>query len=109
MNASAIREPEDITAELLTELLQHMAPGTVVTGTVIHRTHQGTASHVHLDATYAANPNNLPTRLFVKTQLNSVKDLPATHAETQSEGGAGSSLLRDETIFYRDLRPNLEV
>ena len=100
--------PEDITAEVLTNMLQRFALGTRVASVGVHRTHQGTATHVHLDVEFAANPAGIPSRLFVKTQLTTVNDL-ADHADTLSEGGAGTCLLRDETVFYRQVRPSLDV
>jgi len=108
MNASTLRVPEDITAEVLTELLQRMAPGTTIKEVAIQRTHQGTATHVYLDAIYGDNPAAVPSRLFVKTQLSSVQDIPSMHAEALEVEGS-TCMLRDETVFYRDLRAALDV
>jgi hypothetical protein len=46
---------------------------------------------------------------FVKTQLNTVHDLPVAVDVSLSEGGGGTVLLDDETRFYRDLRADLDV
>jgi Phosphotransferase enzyme family len=108
-----LRTVSDLTPELLSALLGERAPGTSVSDIEVRRIHQGTASHVHIDVGYASNPSELPARLFVKSQLSSVQDLPEDYALTL--GGEGeeayesSPLLRDETRFYGELRDDLEI
>lgn len=106
-----VREGQDFTAEVLTELLQDRHPGAVVASRTVLRTHQGSCSHVWLEVTYAAEGagSGLPTRLFVKTQLDSVKALPPEMAVSLQEGGRTTVLFRNETGFFRDLAPQLDV
>jgi hypothetical protein len=80
-----------------------------VTEIRVRSTWQGTTSHLHVDVDYAEPDNDLPRRLFVKTQLSTVHDLPAAVDESLSQGGGGAVLLDDETTFYRDLRDDLDV
>ena len=58
---------------------------------------------------YADPDTRLPQRLFIKTQLGTVHDLPEAFDASLSEGGGGTVLYDDETRFYRDLRTNLDV
>jgi len=104
-----LRSADDVTPEVLTSLLRHHDPGATVTGVTVRRTWQGTTSHLHLDVDYADPDTPLPRRLFVKTQLSTVHDLPAEFDVSLSEGGGGTVLYDDETRFYRDLRADLDV
>jgi hypothetical protein len=104
-----LRAAADVTPEVLTALLRHHDPSVTVTDVTVRRTWQGTTSHLHLDVEYADPDTRLPRQLFVKTQLNTVHDLPAAIDESLSEGGGGTVLLDDETTFYRDLRDDLDV
>jgi Ecdysteroid kinase-like family len=104
-----LRSPDDVTPEVLTLLLRHHDPEMSVTNIAVRRTWQGTTSHLHLDVSYADSCSSLPRQLFLKTQLNTVHDLPDAVNVSLSEGGGGTVLLDDETRFYRDLRPHLSV
>jgi hypothetical protein len=104
-----LNSPGDLTPEVLTSLLRRHHPGVTVTEIRVRSTWQGTTSHLHLDVDYAGPDNELPRRLFVKTQLGTVHDLPAAVDESLSQGGGGTVLLDDETTFYRDLRDDLDV
>ncbi|MDT5264263.1 MAG: hypothetical protein QOI90_889 [Mycobacterium sp.] len=104
-----LNSPDDLTPEVLTSLLRRHRPSVTVTEIRVRRTWQGTTSHLHLDVDYAEPDNDLPRRLFVKTQLSTVHDLPAAVDESLSQGGGGAVLLDDETTFYRDLRDDLDV
>jgi hypothetical protein len=104
------RTAKDFTPELLTSVLRTYAPEVEVTDVRVRRTWQGTTSHLHLDVDYAdAGRADLPSHLFVKTQLNTVEDLPAEYTESLSEGGGGTTLLASETTFYRELRPDINA
>ncbi|HEV7420652.1 MAG TPA: phosphotransferase [Mycobacterium sp.] len=104
-----LNSPDDLTPDVLTSLLRRHRHGVTVTDIRVRSTWQGTTSHLHLDVDYAEPDNGLPRRLFVKTQLSTVHDLPAAVDESLSEGGGGTVLLDDETTFYRDLRDDLDV
>jgi hypothetical protein len=104
-----LRSADDVTPEVLTSLLRRHDPGATVTGVTVRRTWQGTTSHLHLDVDYADPDTALPRRLFVKTQLSTVHDLPEEFDVSLSEGGGGTVLYDDETRFYRDLRADLDV
>ncbi|CDO31332.1 aminoglycoside phosphotransferase [Mycolicibacterium vulneris] len=104
-----LRSPDDLTPQMLTSLLRQSHPGVTVTDIRVRRTWQGTTSHLHLDVDYDSPENGLPRQLFVKTQLSTVHNLPASVDESLSEGGGGTVLLDDETRFYRDLRNDLDV
>ncbi|WP_375482397.1 phosphotransferase [uncultured Mycobacterium sp.] len=104
-----LRCADDVTPEVLTSLLRRSDPAVVVTAVAVRRTWQGTTSHVHLDVEYADPATPLPHNLFLKTQLNTVHDLPDAVDVQLSEGGGGTVLLDDETRFYRDLRADLNV
>jgi hypothetical protein len=104
-----LNSPDDLTPEVLTSLLRRHRPSVTVTEIRVRSTWQGTTSHLHLDVDYAEPDNDLPRRLFVKTQLSTVHDLPAAVDESLSQGGGGAVLLDDETTFYRDLRDDLDV
>lgn len=104
-----LQSPEDLTPEVLTSLLRRYRPGVTVTDIRVRSTWQGTTSHLHLDVDYAERENTLSRKLFVKTQLSTVHNLPAAVDESLSQGGGGTVLLDDETTFYRDLRGELDV
>lgn len=104
-----LRSADDITPDVLTALLRPHDPDVTVTDAVVRRTWQGTTSHLHLDVEYADPDTRLPRKLFVKTQLNTVHDLPEDFDAELSEGGTGAALYDDETRFYRDLRAHLDV
>ncbi|MBB5160527.1 phosphotransferase [Mycobacterium sp. AZCC_0083] len=104
-----LRSADDLTPEILTTLLRRYDPAVTVTGVTLNKTWQGTTSHLHLDVDYADADTTLPHRLFVKTQLGTVHDLPEAVDVSLSEGGGGTVLLDDETRFYRDLRADLDV
>ncbi|MDT5360113.1 MAG: hypothetical protein QOC69_1875 [Mycobacterium sp.] len=104
-----LNSPDDLTPEVLTSLLRRHRPSVTVTEIRVRSTWQGTTSHLHVDVDYAEPDNDLPRRLFVKTQLSTVHDLPAAVDESLSQGGGGAVLLDDETTFYRDLRDDLDV
>lgn len=104
-----LRSAEDVTPDVLTSLLRNQQPDVTVTAVTVRRTWQGTTSHLHLDVDYADLDTKLPRKLFVKTQLNTVHDLPPDFDVSLSEGGGGTVLYDDETRFYRDLRPELNV
>lgn len=104
-----LRSADDLTPEILTTLLRRHDPAVTVTSATLRRTWQGTTSHLHLDVDYADADTTLPRHLFVKTQLSTVHDLPDAVDVALSEGGGGTVLLDDETRFYRDLRPDLDV
>ena len=104
-----LRSADDVTPEVLSSLLQRHDPAASVTGVEVRHTWQGTTSHVHLDVEYAVSGSRLPRHLFLKTQLNTVHDLPDAVDVSLSEGGGGTVLLDDETRFYRDLRADLNV
>jgi hypothetical protein len=104
-----LQSADDITPDVLTSLIRRHDPEATVTGVTIGHTWQGTTSHLHLDVKYADSHARLPQRLFIKTQLATVHDLPEAFDESLSEGGGGTVLYDDETRFYRDLRPDLNV
>jgi hypothetical protein len=104
-----LRSAEDMTPEILTMLLRRHHPDVTVTDLALTRRWQGTTSHLHLDVEYSDATTALPRHLFLKTQLGTVHDLPAAVDVSLSEGGGGTVLLDDETRFYRDLRPDLDV
>jgi hypothetical protein len=104
-----LQSADDVTPDVLTSLLRRHDPDVEVTGVTVGHTWQGTTSHLHLDANYADPHTRLPRRLFIKTQLRTVHDLPEAFDESLSEGGGGTVLYDDETRFYRDLRPVLNV
>lgn len=106
--ALTLRSADDLTPEVLTAILRRHHHPVTVSAVSVRSTWQGTTSHVHLDVVYA-EPTALPERLFVKTQLDTVHGLPDEHDASLSEGGGGTSLLTDETTFYRDVRPGLVV
>ncbi len=104
-----LESADDITPDVLTSLLRRHDPEATVTDVTIGHTWQGTTSHLHLEVKYADPHTRLPQRLFIKTQLGTVHDLPEAFDESLSEGGGGTVLYDDETRFYRDLRPDLSV
>jgi hypothetical protein len=104
-----LQSADDVTPDVLTSLLRRHHPEVAVTAVRLGHTWQGTTSHLHLDVDYADPHTRLPKRLFAKTQLRTVHDLPEAFDESLSEGGGGTVLYDDETRFYRDLRPDLEV
>jgi hypothetical protein len=104
-----LRSADDLTPDILTTLLRRHDPAVTVVSATLTRTWQGTTSHLHLDMEYAEADTTLPGHLFVKTQLNTVHDLPDAVDVSLSEGGGGTVLLDDETRFYRDLRADLDV
>src|ERR1700761_1544100 len=105
----ALQSPDDLTPDVVTSLLRRHDPEVLVTEVTVGHTWQGTTSHLHLDGKYADPHPQLPQRLFIKTQLTTVHDLPEAFDESLSEGGGGTVLYDDETRFYRDLRPDLNV
>jgi hypothetical protein len=105
----SLRSADDVTPEVLTSILRRHDPSAIVKAVTVRRTWQGTTSHLHLDVDYADSDTRLPRQLFVKTQLNTVHDLPEDFDVSLSEGGAGTVLYDDETRFYRDLRADLDV
>jgi hypothetical protein len=104
-----LQSADDVTPDVLTSLLRRHDPEVAVTAVRLGHTWQGTTSHLHLDVDYADPHTRLPKRLFAKTQLRTVHDLPEAFDESLSEGGGGTVLYDDETRFYRDLRPDLDV
>jgi hypothetical protein len=82
-----LRTAGDLTPALLTWMLRRYDAGLEVTVAEVRRTWQGTTSHVHLDVSYASPRTALPTHLFVKTQLDTVHDLPEAHDASLSEAG----------------------
>ena len=104
-----LQSADDLTPDVLTSLLRRHDPDVRVTDVAVGHTWQGTTSHVHLDVNYADPHARIPQRLFIKTQLGTVHDLPEAFDESLSEGGGGTVLYDDETRFYRDLRPELSV
>jgi hypothetical protein len=104
-----LQSADDVTPDMLTSLLRGLDPDVAVTAVGVQRTWQGTTSHLHLDVDYADASTRLPRRLFIKTQLSTVHDLPEAFDQSLSEGGGGTVLLDDETRFYRDLRADLDV
>jgi hypothetical protein len=104
-----LQSADDLTPDVVTSLLRRHDPEVAVTGVTVGHTWQGTTSHLHLDVKYADPHTRLPQRLFIKTQLGTVHDLPEAFDESLSEGGGGTVLYDDETRFYRDLRPDLNV
>jgi Phosphotransferase enzyme family len=104
-----LRSPDDVTPEVLTSLLRRHDPEILVTDVTVRHAWQGTTSHLHLEVSYADPGSLLPRHLFLKTQLSTVHDLPDAVDVSLSEGGGGTVLLDDETRFYRDLRPDLNV
>jgi hypothetical protein len=104
-----LRSAEDLTPEILTSFLGRYDADVRVTDVAVRRTWQGTTSHLHLDVDYADTATSLPRQLFVKTQLDTVHDLPEDFDVSLSEGGSGTMLYDDETRFYRDLRADLDV
>lgn len=105
----ALRSAHDLTPAVLTSLLRQHDPHATVTDVAVRHTWQGTTSHLHLDVDYANPETRLPRQLFVKTQLSTVHNLPDAVDASLSEGGGGTVLLDDETTFYRDLAPGLDV
>src|ERR1700752_3557010 len=104
-----LRSPADLTPAVLTALLRRHRPAVAVTDGRVRRTWQGTTSHIPPDVDYADDDISLPSKLFVKTQLGTVHDLPAAVDESLSEGGGGTVLLDDETAFFGNLRGDLDV
>jgi Phosphotransferase enzyme family len=104
-----LQSADDVTPDVLMSLLRRHHPDVAVTGVTVGHTWQGTTSHLHLDVNYADSDTRLPRRLFVKTQLSTLHELPEAFDESLSEGGGGTVLYDDETRFYRDLRPGLDV
>src|ERR1700732_3119124 len=104
-----LQSADDITPDVLTALLRRHDPEATVTDVTIGHTWQGTTSHLHLNVPAADPQTRLPKRLFIKTQLATVHDLPEAFDESLSEGGGGAVMYDDETRFYRDLRPDLNV
>src|ERR1700744_3339208 len=105
----ALQSPDDLTPDVVTSLLRRHDPEVLVTEVTVRHTWQGPTSHLHLEVDYADPTTRLPQRLFIKTQLTTVHDLPEAFDESLSEGGGGTVLYDDETRFYRDLRPDLNV
>jgi hypothetical protein len=108
-SVATLRSADELTPAVLTTLLRRTDPDIVVTEVDVQRTWQGTTSHLYVKARYADPNTSLPRELFVKTQLNTVQDLPDGFDETLDAGGGMTMLLIDETKFYRDIRPSLEV
>jgi hypothetical protein len=104
-----LRTPEEVTPALLTELLQERYPGAKVRELELARVHQGTSSHLFIDVTYDGDHAGLPDKLFIKTLLNIVGDLPEEVADSLVAEEGGGVLHRDETKFYREVRPELRV
>lgn len=100
---------EDVTPEFVTGLLRGYEPSATVAALHVTKLAQGSTTHIHLDVTYADAATPLPNRLFLKTQLQTVGDLPEETAAGLAEGGAAACMLRDETRFYRDIRPELSI
>src|ERR1700761_8309129 len=105
----ALQSPDDLTPDVVTSLLRRHDPEVLVTEVTVGHTWQGTTSHLHLTVNYADPHTRLSQQLFIKTQLGTVHDLPEAFDESLSEGGGGTVLYDDETRFYRDLRPDLNV
>ncbi len=104
-----LREAEDVTPEVLTGLLAERHPGVQVRSIAVRRAHQGSASHLHLTVSYEDGGSaGLPERLFLKTQLSTVFELPSYMAEMLSKS-ATAALLATETRFYQDVRPTLQL
>src|ERR1700722_7546687 len=94
-----LQSADDNTPEILTSLLRRTDPEATVADVTIGHTWQGTPSHLHLNVAYADPHTRLPQRLFIKTQLATVHDLPEAFDESLSEGGGGTVLYDDETRF----------
>jgi hypothetical protein len=93
--------PEDITADLLTEVLQPLQPGIVVTDfsiPVLNQCgdgHASTADRLLVSMTYAgAIPDDMPEEMMLKTMLIS------PHAP--------SVMYENEILFYRDIKPLID-
>jgi aminoglycoside phosphotransferase (APT) family kinase protein len=105
-----LHQAEDLTPDVLTRLLRERAPGVQIDAVRVQRVHQGSCTHVHLDVDYAPGCDaGLPKRLFVKTQLDTVHDLPPEMATLLSEGGSGTHLFVSETLFFQQVQPLLDV
>lgn len=104
-----LRTTADLDAAALTALLAERHAGAEVASVEVRTVHQGTSTHVFLDVAYLeGSPPDLPTQLFLKTQLqDSIADLPDDFIDALSEGGGGTSLFEGETRFYREIRPTL--
>nr|MCW2728324.1 hypothetical protein [Aeromicrobium sp.] len=89
-----LRTVDDLTPEAVTSLMQAHFPGTDIATATATTVHQGTSTHVHLDLTYAGDrPAGAPDRVFVKTQLTTVDDLPEGFTEALGDGGTAVSML----------------
>jgi hypothetical protein len=106
---TTLRDAEDLTPEVLTELLQEAAPGVVVRDVAVQSVHQGSASHIHLQVSYDGDSAGLPPHLFVKTQIGStVEQLPTDYGDAFTSGGL-VTMSANETFFYQRVRPLLDV
>jgi hypothetical protein len=104
-----LRVPEDLTPAILTEVLAEQTPGVRVRALSVEHVHQGSATHLHLRVDYEEGASQgLPERLFFKTQLSSVLDL-APHMATMLSKSSTAWLLANETRFYAEARPLIDV
>jgi hypothetical protein len=110
VDAIQLRQPADLTPEILTQLLAELHPGVEVARVTSSPVHQGSASHLRLDVEYAPGKDaGLPGRLFFKTQLATVFDLPSDFIVELLSKSETAILLATETRLFRDARELIHV
>jgi hypothetical protein len=103
------RSESDFTPEAVGRALGVRHPGTKVSEVRILARHQGSASHVTIELTYAANPDGLPKKMFVKTLLDAERDkLPSGYAENL-QGDLAIALYAVETKAYEHIVSAVEL
>jgi Ecdysteroid kinase-like family len=110
IDAILLREPADLTPAVLTTLLEERRPGVEVARVTSSPVHQGSASHLRLDVEYSPGKDaDLPARLFLKTQLATVFDLPSAYMVDMLSKAATATLLATETRLFREARELIHV
>ena len=110
VDAIQLREPSDLTPPVLTQLLAELHPEVEVANVTSSPVHQGSASHLRLDVEYAAGKDGgLPARLFFKTQLATVFDLPSDYMVELLSKSETATLLATETRVFREARGLIHV
>lgn len=103
------RQDSDFTPQAVSTVLSKYHPGTQVRSATICAKHQGSASHIDLALDYAANPDGLPPRMFVKTLLDAERaKLPSGFAENLM-GKLAVALYVTETRAYAEIATEISL
>ena len=108
--AMFFRAIEDFTPANVTRALEALQPGVQVAEVAILSQHQGSASHLLIENTYAPGADcGLPPRMFVKTSLDASRDaLPSGFADTLA-GELALTMYVSEVKAYALINAEMDI